>query len=206
MNGRQHVPDPRTTRSNRMVGVVCAGVFFGMVGVAYAAVPLYTMFCQLTGYGGTTQRAEQAPGQAGERTIEIRFNADTAHNLPWSFAPAARWTLVVFYAFAAFAKLNTGFLDPDTSCAVFYADQALAAARLPVLAPGGVAATALIVTTVLVELAIPLLLAIPPTRHAGVLLGLAFHGLVSLDLAQHFRRQRARQIRAQRSVIRVLIA
>lgn len=103
-----------------------------------------------------------------------------------SFAPAARWTLVVFYAFAAFAKLNTGFLNPDTSCAVFYANQALAAARLPALAPGGLAPTALIVTTVLVEAAVPVLLAMRPTRRAGVLLGLAFHGLVSLDLAQHF--------------------
>jgi hypothetical protein len=103
-----------------------------------------------------------------------------------SFAPAARWTLVIFYAFAAFAKLNTGFLDPDTSCAVFYANQALAAARLPGLAPGGVAPAALIATTVLVEAAIPVLLAIPSTRRAGVLLGVAFHALVSLDLAQHF--------------------
>jgi hypothetical protein len=103
-----------------------------------------------------------------------------------SFAPAARWTLVVFYAFAAFAKLNTGFLDPETSCAVFYANQALGAARLPVLAPGGLVPTALIVTTVLVEAAIPVLLTLRPTRRVGVLLGLVFHGLVSLDLAQHF--------------------
>lgn len=102
------------------------------------------------------------------------------------FAPAARWTLVVFYAFAAFAKLNTGFLDPTTSCAVFYTNQALTAARLPALPPAGAAAAAVIVATVLAEVAVPVLLAMPLTRHAGVLLGVAFHGLVSLDVAQHF--------------------
>ncbi len=102
------------------------------------------------------------------------------------FTPAARWTLVVFYAFAAFAKLNTGFLDPTTSCAVFYANQALTAARLPALPPAGAEATALIVATVLAEASIPVLLVMPLTRHAGVLLGLAFHGLISLDVAQHF--------------------
>lgn len=100
------------------------------------------------------------------------------------FTPAARWTLVVFYAFAAFAKLNTGFLDPNASCAVFYANQALTAARLPALPPAG--APAVIVATVLTEASIPVLLVTPLTRHAGVVLGLAFHGLLSLDLAQHF--------------------
>jgi cytochrome c oxidase assembly protein subunit 11 len=73
-----------------MTALVLVGVIAGMLGLTAAAVPLYRLFCQVTGYGGTTQRAEQAPGQAGERTIEVRFNADTAHNLPWSFAPAAR--------------------------------------------------------------------------------------------------------------------
>ena len=102
------------------------------------------------------------------------------------FAPVARWTLVVFYGFAAFAKLNSGFLDPSTSCAVFYANQTLTAAHLPALPPGSAGATAVIVATVLAEAAIPLLLVMPLTRHAGVLLGVAFHGLLSLDLAQHF--------------------
>ena len=102
------------------------------------------------------------------------------------FTPAARWTLVVFYAFAAFAKLNTGFLDPNTSCAVFYANQALTAARLPALPPAGAEAAALIVATIVAEASVPVLLVMPRTRHAGVLLGLAFHGLVSLNVAQHF--------------------
>ena len=51
--------DLRKERSNRLVAGVCLAFFGGMVGMAYAAVPLYAMFCQMTGYGGTTQRVEQ---------------------------------------------------------------------------------------------------------------------------------------------------
>lgn len=67
-------------------------VIVGAVGLSYAAVPLYRMFCQLTGYGGTASREE---GQAGflktaknpSRPIRIRFNADVSATLPWSFEP-----------------------------------------------------------------------------------------------------------------------
>jgi cytochrome c oxidase assembly protein subunit 11 len=58
------------------------------VGLAFASVPLYRMFCQVTGYGGTTQRAEHAPAEAGERVVTVHFNADIAGtNLPWTFTP-----------------------------------------------------------------------------------------------------------------------
>jgi len=60
----------------------------GMVGAAYAAVPLYEIFCQVTGYGGTTQVAEIAPERLLDRRITVRFNADTDRKLPWGFAPA----------------------------------------------------------------------------------------------------------------------
>ena len=51
-------PDPKK-RGNRLTAGICVAFFVGMVGMAYAAVPLYAMFCQVTGYGGTTQRVEQ---------------------------------------------------------------------------------------------------------------------------------------------------
>ncbi|MEE2721741.1 MAG: cytochrome c oxidase assembly protein [Pseudomonadota bacterium] len=60
----------------------------GMVGAAYAAVPLYEIFCQVTGYGGTTQIAEVAPERLLDRRIIVRFNADADRKLPWRFAPA----------------------------------------------------------------------------------------------------------------------
>jgi cytochrome c oxidase assembly protein subunit 11 len=70
--------------------MVLASVILAMVGLTAAAVPLYRLFCQVTGYGGTTQRAEAAPERQFDRTITVRFNADVARDLPWSFAPVER--------------------------------------------------------------------------------------------------------------------
>ncbi len=58
-----------------------------MVGLAFASVPLYRLFCQVTGYGGTTQTAQAVPDAPAERVITVRFNADTNPDLPWSFKP-----------------------------------------------------------------------------------------------------------------------
>ena len=75
-------------RANTRVALIFAGLAVGMVGMAFASVPLYRVFCQVTGYGGTTQRAEHAPAEAGNRVITVFFNADIAGtNLPWTFAP-----------------------------------------------------------------------------------------------------------------------
>jgi cytochrome c oxidase assembly protein subunit 11 len=65
-------------------------VVVGMLGLTAAAVPLYRLFCQVTGYGGTTQRAAAAPDQGLDRTITVRFNADVDPDLPWSFQPEQR--------------------------------------------------------------------------------------------------------------------
>jgi len=59
----------------------------GMVMLAYASVPLYRIFCAVTGYGGTTQEAAHAPDKIYDRTINIRFNADHDPALPWEFLP-----------------------------------------------------------------------------------------------------------------------
>jgi cytochrome c oxidase assembly protein subunit 11 len=61
-----------------------------MVGLAYASVPLYRLFCQVTGFGGTPQRALANDSQAIDRTVTVQFNADIGGNLPWRFAPAQR--------------------------------------------------------------------------------------------------------------------
>jgi len=70
-----------------VTAAVLVGVVAVMVGLSFAAVPLYRIFCQVTGYGGTTQRAEVAPGAVGDRIITVRFNADVDPNLPWRFEP-----------------------------------------------------------------------------------------------------------------------
>jgi cytochrome c oxidase assembly protein subunit 11 len=81
------------SRGRARKGLTAGGlvlVIAGMVGLTAAAVPLYRLFCQVTGFGGTTQVAEQAPEEMLDRTIKIRFNADVDPDLPWSFQPVAR--------------------------------------------------------------------------------------------------------------------
>lgn len=71
---------------NRRLALSSFVVAAGMVGASYAAVPLYEIFCQVTGYGGTTQTAEVAPDKILDRKITIRFNADVDKKLAWQFA------------------------------------------------------------------------------------------------------------------------
>lgn len=68
--------------------MLAAGLALGMTGLGYASVPLYRAFCQATGFAGTTQRAEAAPGAAlsGKR-VSVRFDANHVSALPWEFAP-----------------------------------------------------------------------------------------------------------------------
>jgi cytochrome c oxidase assembly protein subunit 11 len=68
-------------------GLIAALIPLGMLGAAYASVPLYQLFCQITGYGGTTQIATQAADQVLARTVRVRFDANTAPGVPWSFTP-----------------------------------------------------------------------------------------------------------------------
>jgi len=75
-------------RRNGRTAALMALLVATMVGLAFASVPLYRLFCQVTGFAGTTQRAEAAavPG-AVNRMISVRFDANRSPALPWSFAP-----------------------------------------------------------------------------------------------------------------------
>jgi cytochrome c oxidase assembly protein subunit 11 len=85
-------PEQRTAaeRNNLRVGVMCASMAVGMVALAYAAVPLYAMFCQVTGYGGTTQRVVKPSDVVIDRTVKVLFDANVGNNLPWKFEPVQR--------------------------------------------------------------------------------------------------------------------
>jgi cytochrome c oxidase assembly protein subunit 11 len=77
-------------RNNNRVGLIALGVALAMLGVGYAAVPLYRIFCQVTGYGGTTQVADEAQAASVKTTgmpISIRFDSNVAPGMPWSFRP-----------------------------------------------------------------------------------------------------------------------
>jgi cytochrome c oxidase assembly protein subunit 11 len=73
-----------------LTAAVCIVFVAGMVGMSFAAVPLYRLFCQVTGYGGTTQQAEAAPEHTLDRTVRVRFDANIGGGLGWSFTPRQR--------------------------------------------------------------------------------------------------------------------
>jgi cytochrome c oxidase assembly protein subunit 11 len=75
-------------RSNRRVAFAAFGVVIGMVGVSFAAVPLYDLFCRVTGFNGQPMIGRAAPAQPGDAVVTVRFNANTQPNLPWRFEPA----------------------------------------------------------------------------------------------------------------------
>ena len=81
--------DSKSKRANAKVAMFGAGLALSMVGAAYAAVPLYQLFCQVTGYGGTTQRVDSYSDRILDRDITVRFDANTS-GIPWEFSPKQR--------------------------------------------------------------------------------------------------------------------
>ena len=77
-------PQERAARRNGRVALICAAAFFGMIGAAYAAVPLYKLFCQATGFDGTVRKAKAKPTRILDRKVTIRFDANI-RELPWQF-------------------------------------------------------------------------------------------------------------------------
>ncbi len=79
-------------KSNHSLALQLAGISAGMLMLAYASVPLYRLFCQVTGFGGTTKRVEAsaAPATPSTRTMVVSFDANTDPNLPWEFKPIER--------------------------------------------------------------------------------------------------------------------
>jgi cytochrome c oxidase assembly protein subunit 11 len=80
----------RRSVRDAVVAFACGGFVAVMVGVSFAAVPLYSWFCRTTGFGGTTQVAKNAPEQTSRRIITVRFDSNVAPGLPWSFEPERR--------------------------------------------------------------------------------------------------------------------
>ena len=92
-------------KANRRVAVSAGVMALAMIGVSFAAVPLYDMFCRVTGFGGTTQVAESAPGAVSDRVITVRFDASLNRKMPWRFeAPNAAVDLPVGESGLAFYR------------------------------------------------------------------------------------------------------
>ena len=72
------------TSKKNLTPILLAGVFFLMLGLSYAAVPLYDLFCRVTGFGGTTQVSKEAPKIVLDKVVSVRFDTNV-NNLPWDF-------------------------------------------------------------------------------------------------------------------------
>jgi cytochrome c oxidase assembly protein subunit 11 len=87
MNGSPAQFPTKARRRNLVSAGACGAFVAMMVGMAYAAVPLYNWFCRTTGFGGTTQVATGGPGQILERRVTVRFDGNVVGGLPWKFGP-----------------------------------------------------------------------------------------------------------------------
>jgi cytochrome c oxidase assembly protein subunit 11 len=109
----------RTLTRTARTGLICAAVVVAMTGAAFAAVPLYRAFCQLTGLDGTTMRADAAPGQVLDRTINIRFDGNV-RGLSWRFRPeqVSQTVRIGATSLAYYEATNTG-SEPITGTSTF---------------------------------------------------------------------------------------
>lgn len=107
-------------RRNTATAVIGAAVVFGMVGASFAAVPLYRIFCQVTGYGGTTQRAETGADRVLDREVTVQFDANTSRELPWKFTPMQRRVKVRIGETATISYVAENLSDHVTSGTAVY--------------------------------------------------------------------------------------
>ncbi|RUT31177.1 cytochrome c oxidase assembly protein [Arsenicitalea aurantiaca] len=84
----QTLPTTPARPNNTRVALMCVGMVVAMGGMAYAAVPLYQLFCQVTGFGGTTQRADGNPRGVIDRVMTVRFDSNVDRDLSWTVTPS----------------------------------------------------------------------------------------------------------------------
>lgn len=106
-------------RRMAMTAASIVAVVAAMTGLAFAAPPLYDMFCDVTGYGGTTQTARAAASRVLERTIEVRFDSNVATDLPIEFTPARTETLRLGETGLAFFHVRNNSDAPVTAIASY---------------------------------------------------------------------------------------
>jgi len=111
-----------------LIASALVAVVAGMVGLSYASVPLYRLFCQVTGYGGTTQRATAGADHMADRTIVVRFDGNVA-GLPWDFQPETQQVTVKLgeTALVSFFAKNVS-KSPTTGTATFNVQPEIAGA------------------------------------------------------------------------------
>ena len=78
-------PPPARSTGHARTALICIGVAFGMLGASFAAVPLYDLFCKVTGFGGTPMVGTAGAGKILDREMAVRFDANVAPGLGWKF-------------------------------------------------------------------------------------------------------------------------
>ena len=124
-------PTPNLSRTMRRTALACAGLALGMVGLAYASVPLYDLFCKVTGFDGTPIVRASNGSSVVDRTITVRFDANVSPGLPWRFSPETpevkvklgETTTVTYKVTNTGARASTGIatynVQPDLAGAYF---------------------------------------------------------------------------------------
>lgn len=106
-------------RRNVKVAIICATFFFGMIGAAFASVPLYRAFCQITGFDGTTRRATAEADRVLAKTLTIRFDANV-RGVPFAFTAEQRAQEVkIGETKLAFFKVTNTSDKPVTARAIY---------------------------------------------------------------------------------------
>ena len=116
-------------RALRRTALACAALVAGMGGLAYASVPLYDLFCRLTGFDGTPLVSTQGPTGTGESRVAVRLDANVAPGLPWRFgAETAEVEVKVGETTTVFYRVQNAGSAPSTGVATFNVQPSLAAA------------------------------------------------------------------------------
>jgi cytochrome c oxidase assembly protein subunit 11 len=107
-------------RHSRRTAFLCVGVAAGMLGLAYASVPLYDLFCRMTGFGGTPLVRNAPAARIVDQTIAVRFDANVAPGLDWRFAPeTAQITAKPGETQTVFYKVRNAGASPAPGIATF---------------------------------------------------------------------------------------
>lgn len=114
--------NPAMQAKLRRTGLMALSIALGAFGLGFASVPLYRYFCQVTGFGGTTQRGETVPGvrPVAGKTMSVRFDSNVAPGMPWQFKPEHTTQTVEIGARAFTTFIAKNMSDkPVTGSAVF---------------------------------------------------------------------------------------
>lgn len=110
----------RTARNIRRTAIACTAFVFAMVGVAFASVPLYDLFCRMTGFDGTPLVGKGPSARVADDAVDVRFDVNVQAGLPWRFVPEVpRVTARLGETQTVFFKVTNTARTPATGIATF---------------------------------------------------------------------------------------